>query len=160
MKTIITLVLLTASVVAHAVTPTQKLAHAIAKAEGFGASKTNLPTRCHNPGDIRSQRRNAYPGQVGLNNRGYVIFADDRAGWAALEGQIEKIIADTSHLYNVNMTLARIGRGYAASSTWVKSVANNLGVAADTSLFEILDVAPVVTVPSDVRAAKFLGGTQ
>jgi len=159
MKTIITLVLLTASVVAHALTPTQKLAHAIAKAEGFGARNAK-PTRLHNPGDIRALRGNAYSGQIGVDRQGYAIFKTDRAGWAALEGQIEKIIAGTSHLYNVNMTLARIGRGYAASSTWVKSVANNLGVAADTSLFEILDVAPVVTVPSDVRAAKFLGGTQ
>jgi len=155
MKTIITLVLLTASVVAHAVTPTQKLAHAIAKAEGFGASKTNLPTRCHNPGDIRARRGVHYPGQVGLNSRGYVIFKDDRAGWTALESQIEKIITGASRFYNVNMTLAQISRSYATSSIWVKNVAKNLGVTPGTSLFEILDVAPAIIVVPNTHSLDF-----
>jgi hypothetical protein len=154
MKTIITLVLLTASVVAHALTPTQKLAHAIAKAEGFGA-KGALPTRQHNPGNIRARRGVHYPGQVGLNSRGYVIFKDDRAGWTALESQIEKIITGASHFYNVNMTLAQLSRSYATSSIWVKNVAKNLGVTPGTSLFEILDVAPAIIVMPNAHSLDF-----
>jgi hypothetical protein len=159
MKTIITLVLLTASVVAHALTPTQKLARAIAKAEGFGI-KNSVSTRYHNPGDIRASHGVKYFGQIGINTRGYVIFKDDRAGWAALEGQIEKIITGASRFYNVNMTLAQISRSYATSSIWVKNVAKNLGVTPATWLFEILDVPPLVTVTMNVHDLDFLGETQ
>jgi hypothetical protein len=60
------------------------LAVAIAKAEGFGVKGT-VPTRYHNPGDIRSRSLHAYKGQVGLNRCGYVIFKNDKAGFAALE---------------------------------------------------------------------------
>ena len=154
MKTIITLVLLTASVIAHALTPTQKLAHAIAKAEGFG-TRNAKPTRLHNPGDIRARRGNAYPGQVGVDKQGYAIFKTDHAGWAALEGQIEKIITGASRFYNVNMTLAQISRSYATSSIWVKNVAKNLGVTPDTSLFEILDVAPAIIVVPNAHSLDF-----
>ena len=154
MKTIITLVLLTASVIAHALTPTQKLAHAIAKAEGFG-TRNAKPTRLHNPGDIRARRGNAYPGQVGVDKQGYAIFKTDHAGWAALEGQIEKIITGASRFYTVNMTLAQISRSYATSSIWVKNVAKNLGVTPDTSLFEILDVAPAIIVVPNAHSLDF-----
>jgi hypothetical protein len=158
MKTIITLVLLTTSVVAHALTPTQKLAHAIAKAEGFGA-RNSKPTRLHNPGDIRARRGNAYPGQVGVDKQGYAIFKTDRAGWAALDAQIDKIVTGASRFYSVNSTLRQLGRGYATSSIWARNVAKNLGVTADTSLFDILDVPPVITAAVNDHALDFLGGS-
>jgi len=154
MKTIITLVLLTASVVAHALTPTQKLAHAIAKAEGFG-TRNAKPTRLHNPGDIRARRSNAYPGQIGVDRQGYAIFKTDRAGWFALEAQIDKIVTGASNFYSVNSTLKQLGRGYATSSIWVKNVAKNLGVTPDTSLFEILDVAPAIIVVPNTHSLDF-----
>ncbi len=154
MKTIITLVLLTASVIAHALTPTQKLAHAIAKAEGFGARNAK-PTRLHNPGDIRARCGNAYPGQVGIDKQGYAIFKTDRAGWAALEAQIDKIVVGASRFYSVNSTLRQLGRGYATSSIWARNVAKNLGVTPDTSLFEILDVAPAIIVVPNAYSLDF-----
>ena len=154
MKTIITLVLLTASVVAHALTPTQKLAHAIAKAEGFGARNAK-PTRLHNPGDIRALRGNAYSGQIGVDRQGYAIFKTDRAGWSALEAQIDKIVAGVSRFYSVNSTLRQLGRGYATSSIWARNVAKNLGVTPDTSLFEILDVAPAIIVVPNAHSLDF-----
>jgi len=154
MKTIITLVLLTASVVAHALTPTQQLAKAIGKAEGFGARNAK-PTRLHNPGDIRARCGNAYPGQVGIDKQGYVIFKTDRAGWAALEAQIDKIVVGASRFYSVNSTLRQLGRGYATSSIWARNVAKNLGVTPDTSLFEILDVAPAIIVVPNAHSLDF-----
>src|SRR5271165_3492446 len=112
-KHIITFFLMTASCFA---TPVSKLTHAIAKAEGF-YKKGTLPNRYHNPGDIRSKLRHAYPGQIGLNKHGYVIFRDDASGWAALTAQIDKIISGESTKYNVNMTLNEFARKYATSPT-------------------------------------------
>jgi hypothetical protein len=119
------------------------LARAIAKAEGFGV-KGAVPTRTHNPGDIRSTNGVRYPGQVGLNKQYYVVFKNDRAGWSALRHQIEKIIAGESGFYNVNMTLKQLGRKYATSPRWAKSIAHNLGVKPSTELWEILGVPPAL----------------
>ena len=41
------------------------LAKAIGKAEGFGVPRT-IPTRCHNPGDIKALRGYKFPGQRGV----------------------------------------------------------------------------------------------
>jgi hypothetical protein len=123
--------------------PTQQFAHAIAKAEGFYRAGT-IPNRLHNPGDIRALRGTRYPGQVGLNKHGYVIFRNDRAGWQALYHQIDKIIAGESTHYNVDMTLRQLSRKYATSSTWVKNVSRTLGVTPDARVWEVLNVAPRV----------------
>jgi hypothetical protein len=123
--------------------PTQTLAKAIARAEGFYV-KGSIPNRLHNPGDIRSRLLHAYPGQIGLKH-GYVVFRNDRAGWAALERQIDKMVDGSSRIYNVNMTLKQFSKKYAESPTWVKNVSSILDVTSSTRMWEILDVAPSLT---------------
>jgi len=157
MKNIFTVLLLFMASHAWSQSP---LARAIAKAEGFGVLGSK-PSRLHNPGDIRSRKQHAYPGQIGLDRQGYVIFKNDRAGWAALEGQIDRIAAGDSKFYSANMTLRQLARRYATSPTWVKNVAKNLGVTPNASLFEILDVPPVITARNNPHELDFvLGGVQ
>jgi len=117
---------------------TVKLAEAIARAEGFYV-KGSIPNRLCNPGDIRSHSSHAYPGQIGLRH-GYVVFKNNRAGWAALEHQITKMVEGRSRLYDVNMTLAQFGKKYAESPMWVKNVSSILAVKLETRMWEILDV--------------------
>src|SRR5208283_1184150 len=94
--------ILIAMVPAWGTTRTQDLAKAIARTEGFYKAGT-LPNRFHNPGDIRAAQGTHFPGQVGLNKHGYVIFKSDDAGWAALYHQIDKMVAGESTHYTVNM---------------------------------------------------------
>lgn len=131
-------------------TPVQTLAVAIAKAEGFG-TKNSVPTRTHNPGDIRALPGAHFPGQVGLNHHGYVIFKNDAAGWAALRHQLEKIVNRESAHYTPEMTLRQLSRKYATSPTWIKNVSKNLGVTPSTTLAEILDIPPVISVTLNPR---------
>ena len=121
----------------------QTLAKAIAKAEGFGKAGA-LPSRYRNPGDLKAVRGYRYPGQVGVGKGGHVIFRSNDAGWAALEHQIDKM-ADGTSRYNVNMTLEEISKKYAGSwRVWSTSVARNLGVTPGTSLWEVLNVPPIM----------------
>lgn len=146
-KFIITLALVLLSAPLFAQTPIQKFAHAIAKAEGFGV-KGAKPTRNRNPGDIRASAGVKYPGQIGRDRFGYVIFRTERDGWRALEAQIEKLVAGESRYYSVNMELREYAKKYATSPTWVKNVAHNLGVTPRTQIFEVLSVPPVVALSS------------
>lgn len=63
-----------------------KLTQAIARIEGFYAQddKPNRPQRNHNPGDIEYDAFSRAHGAVGTDGR-FAIFADDDAGFAALE---------------------------------------------------------------------------
>jgi hypothetical protein len=119
----------------------EPLVKAIAKAEGFNVKNT-LPTRCHNPGDIKALRNYRFPGQVGVRKQ-YVVFKSDKAGWEALRHQIEKIIAGESR-YSVNLTLKQLGKRYAESSIWPRVVAKYLSVTPETYLWEILDTPPAL----------------
>jgi hypothetical protein len=147
MKNLLVALLVLLSTPLWALTPTQTLARAIAKTEGFGVKGT-IPTRYRNPGDIRASRGARYPGQVGINKNGYVIFRRDTDGWAALEAQIGKIIDGTSRFYTVNDTLRTLAKKYATSPTWLKNVAKNLHCEPNTPLFIVLDTPPAVTVKS------------
>ncbi len=134
---------------AFAQTRTTDLAVAIAKAEGF-YTKGTIPSRCNNPGDIRPDSR--LPGQVGWCSGGYAKFRNARAGFAALEHQLEKIADGSSTRYNVNMTLAQVGKTYACDTRWAKNVAKTLGVTPQTQLWEVLGVPPVITLkPSPLQ---------
>jgi hypothetical protein len=128
--------------------PTQTLAKAIARAEGFYV-KNSIPNRLHNPGDIRSHSLHAYPGQIGLSH-GYVVFRNNRAGWNALEHQITKMVEGGSRLYSVNMTLNQFSKKYAESPTWVKNVSSILNVTSSTRMWEILDVAPILDILGEI----------
>lgn len=118
-------------------------AHAIARAEGFGVRNT-IPTRCHNPGDIRSSRSgHHYAGQVGLSKRGYVIFKNDAAGFAALKDQLRLILSGQSKHYNADMTIAHVAKVYSGGSrAWSKIVSKHLEVPASTTLRTYFDLAP------------------
>ena len=140
MRTLLIALLLTTSCFAQ--DRVQVLASSIAKAEGFGKAGT-IPSRYRNPGDLKSVRGYRYPGQVGVGKGGHVIFRSNAAGWDALEHQLYKITEGTSR-YTVNVTLAQLGKRYASSKLWARNVAHNLGVDTDTTLWEILGVAPVL----------------
>lgn len=123
----------------------QTLAEAIAKAEGWGRKRA-IPTRYHNPGDLKAVKGYKYPGEAGIGKGGHVRFRSEAEGWEALRHQIEKIVAGSSR-YNVDMTLREISKGYAGNhKVWAKNVAHNLGVEPDTYLWEILNVPPVLVV--------------
>jgi hypothetical protein len=121
-----------------------KLALAISKAEGFGVKNT-IPTRYHNPGDIRTCRPGLhYPGQVGISHHCYVIFCSDAAGFSALESNLRKIATGKSVYYAPDITINKMARLYATNwHTWAKNVAKNLDVPTDTRLADLLLVFPV-----------------
>jgi hypothetical protein len=145
MKRLLTMLLvLTGLAVAQPSQKTVVFARAIAKAEGFGIPKA-LPTRYHNPGDLKARRGQSYPGQCGIGKGGHVIFCSDRAGWAALYRQVERILTGTSRFYTVNMTLTEVARKYAGNwRVWAGNVARNLGVTPDTTLWAFFDIPPDV----------------
>jgi len=138
---------------AQAVVDSEKvhsLAVAIAKAEGFGV-KGAVPTRYHNPGDIRSRSMHAYAGQIGLNRHGYVIFKNDKAGFAALEANLLLMATGQSKHYGPNMTIIKIAKLYATGwRLWAKNVAKNLDVPPTTTLRAYFapeePVAPAITM--------------
>jgi hypothetical protein len=124
-----------------------RLAQAIAKAEGFYSPGATLPKRCGNPGDLKALRSQRYPGQVGICKGGHVRFRTQDDGWAALNHQLEMIVNGESKRYTINMSLQEIGRGYAGSwRIWSRNVAHNLGTTPDTYLFEVLDIPPILEI--------------
>lgn len=141
MRALLTALLLTTLCPAQNV---HTLAQAIAKAEGYG-QKGALPTRLRNPGDLKVVRNYRYPGMVKVGKGGHAQFRTEADGWAALEKQLDKIVADESKRYSVNMTLQEVGKRYAANSrVWTKNVAHNLGMPPDTYLWEVLDIPPTL----------------
>jgi hypothetical protein len=126
-----------------------EFATAVARAEGFGV-KNAIPTRYHNPGNIRSTRTgHHYAGQVGLNRSGYVIFKSDRYGWKALQDQLVLMASGQSAHYGTDMTITKVAKIYATGwRTWSKNVAKVLGVPPTTTLADFFaetePEAPVV----------------
>ena len=135
-------------------TKVHTLAAAVARTEGFGVNRA-LPTRLHNPGDIRSRLTHAYAGQVGLYH-GYVVFKTDYWGWAALERQIQRVIDGTSTKYDQSMTFAAIAKIYAASPQWSKNLCYLLKITPQTTFEEYFSLAPRVRmVFNDVTVRAF-----
>lgn len=64
------------------------LAELIAKMEGFGLPNA-LPTRDHNPGDLRHSPHSEHPGDPNAIG----VIANDADGWADLERQL-RLFAD------------------------------------------------------------------
>ncbi len=115
-----------------------RLAHAIAKAEGFGMRRTT-PTRYHNPGDLKAAGFK-YEGQIGIGKGRHVIFASDTAGWNALYHQIHKMVCGDSKHYSPQMMIAEVAKKYAGNwRVWSRNVAWNLGVSESTRLEELKD---------------------
>jgi hypothetical protein len=111
------------------------MSQAVAQAEGFGVPHT-VPTRYHNPGNIRSTRNgHHYAGQIGLNRCGYVIFKKDSYGWQALREQLTLMALGQSAYYKTNMTITQVAKRYATSwRVWAKNVSGQLGVLPTTTL--------------------------
>lgn len=130
-----------------------RLAHAIARTEGFYVKKS-LPNRLHNPGDIRSRLPHAYEGQTGLYH-GYVVFRNDQFGWAALTQQIRRVLNDDSAYYNREMTFAQIARVYATSSNWPKTLCKILKISPRLTFDEYFGIAPRV-LTTGVKHDTFL----
>jgi hypothetical protein len=114
-------------------------ATAVAHAEGFGVRHA-IPTRYHNPGDLKSARiYHPIPGQKRLGKGDHVIFESDSAGWTALRDYLAKMVDGRSHRYNPNMTLAQVSRIYAGNwRPWLKTVARELNVEPSTKLCDLL----------------------
>lgn len=117
----------------------ERFAHAIALAEGFGP-KTHLPTRYHNPGDIKSNRKfTKLPGQKSIGKGGHIVFRDDAAGWSALADLLTKMVDGRSRHFNADMTVSQVARHYAGNwRPWVKIVTKELGVESDAKLRDLL----------------------
>lgn len=131
-------------------------AHAVALTEGFGTPHT-VPTRYHNPGDIRAHKGVHYPGQVGLNRHGYVIFKDDAAGFAALKDQLRTTLEGQSKHYNVDMTITQVAKLYATKwRVWAKNVSKHLDVPPSTTLRAYFELPPDIHPKSDGKALKNL----
>jgi len=129
---------------------------AVAHAEGFGVRNT-VPTRYHNPGDLRARRGHHYEGQVGLNRHGYVIFKNDAAGFAALKDQLRLVVSGQSKRYNTDMTISRVARVYATRwQIWAKNVAKELEVTPATTLGEYFELPPNVRFESNDKVIQEL----
>lgn len=111
-----------------------KLAELIAKEEGFGLPGT-IPTRGHNPGDLRHAPGESHP-EGSPNSVG--SFVDDTAGWAALERQLQ--------LYaGRNLTLRECIAIYAPpvendSERYLKFVCEGLECSPDILVSEALKI--------------------
>ena len=109
----------------------QKIAKAIAKAEGFYV-QGSLPQRAHNPGDIEEGDKG-----YGLIN-GKTVFASDSQGWQALYNQVQAILDGKSAYYFPSMTIAQIGNIYSGGDpNWGQNVADELGVDIDTPIGQV-----------------------
>jgi hypothetical protein len=134
-----------------------EFAKAVAKAEGF-TTKGTIPARCHNPGDLKIMvSGEKFPGQIGVCKGGHIHFKNDKVGWAALDHQIEKVVAGQSRFYNTHMTIAQVAYVYAGNwRVWAKNVSDNLGTDQSTTLDEVLGLpvpAPAVKFPKVSRRA-------
>ena len=111
------------------------LCHAIAHAEGFGL-KGAIPTRYHNPGDLKS--RPGLPhlaGQHAIGKGGHIVFQDDASGWAALREYLTGIAEGRRKHYTASMTLSAMSRVYAQRwQPWLRIVTKELGVPGSTPI--------------------------
>jgi hypothetical protein len=116
-----------------------QFATAVAHAEGFGIRHA-IPTRYHNPGDLKSRRDlRKLPGQRALGKGDHIVFASDAAGWAALHDYITKMVDGRSRRFNPNMTIAQVSRVYAGNwRPWVKIVCRELDATPTTKLRDLL----------------------
>ena len=111
----------------------QNFARAIAYAEGFGIPGA-IPTVAKNPGDL------VIPGwSPTMGSAGIAVFDSEEYGWSRLYRQIDLIIRGNSNYYDLDMTLAAMGRTYAGGDlNWARNVASYLNVSTSTTLGQVL----------------------
>jgi hypothetical protein len=134
-------------------------ATAIAHAEGFGP-KGHLPTRYHNPGDLKSAATyTPLPGQKTLGKGGHIVFKNDTAGWTALRDYLSKMVDGRSRRFKPDMTLAQVSRVYAGNwHPWLNIVTKELGVPSNVRLRDLLlyqESEPPQIVIADVKVSPF-----
>ena len=117
-------------------------ARAIAEAEGFGR-RGALPTRYHNPGDLKAVRGYVYPGQARVGKGGHVVFKTDSDGWNAMYNQIAKMRDGSSWHYVSSMSIKTVARSYAGNwRVWAKNVSRNMESDETTTLAEFFEDEP------------------
>lgn len=113
----------------------QRLANAIASAEGFFVAGSR-PARNHNPGDMTQDLIGKAVGMDGP----FVVYSSDADGWANLYAQINLWLQGGSSHANADSTITDLSSFYTKDnqSTWAVNVANSAGVTVDTpiSVFE------------------------
>ena len=121
----------------------RQFARAIAKQEGFYV-RGSLSARNRNPGDIKSVYGYKFPGQVGVDRHGHLIFKNDTWGWAALQNQVRKMCASEGR-YSADMTIQEIGHRYAKDwKRWSVNVSKYMGCDPRITLSELFDIPPVL----------------
>lgn len=129
------------------------VARAIAHAEGFGVKRA-VPTRYHNPGDMKALRTQHYPGQVGLSRNHYVIFKNDAAGFAALKGLLTKIAQGRAKRYGTNPTILQMSKTYASGwRIWSKNVCKHLNTDPSTRLRDYIRERDEEIVPPVISSS-------
>lgn len=106
----------------------ERIAKAIAVAEGYGANPNNIPTRNNNPGNIRSSA-----GPI-------AVYDSPQAGWDALYRQVTRMLDGSSPLYPTTWTLAQVAQRYTGEAqymNWANNVARILGVSTDIVFSQI-----------------------
>lgn len=123
-----------AGATALATTSVQKIAQAIALAEGFYVSGSR-PARNHNPGDMTADLIGKSVGMDGA----FVVYANDNDGWANLYAQIQLWIDGGSSHATAQSTIVQISSFYTTTdqTAWATTVANQLGVSIDTPIGEV-----------------------
>jgi hypothetical protein len=112
------------------------LAHAIAKAEGFGGlelnGQPNLPTRCQNPGDLE---------EGSPTQNGKTIFSTVEAGWNALYEECELMLSGESEFYKPTETFLEIATTYTGADNaegWATVVSSTLNLTPQARLTDWL----------------------
>ena len=116
------------------------IARAIAKMEGF-YKEGSRAQRNHNPGNIwdglgKGKKRRIWP-DLPIDNEGYVIYPEDRYGWAALYKQI---LLDARR----GLTLEQFINKFSPpnendTENYIKFMEKRLGVGRNDRLMDILN---------------------
>jgi hypothetical protein len=111
----------------------QKIAQAIARAEGFYV-QGSIPQRANNPGDLEL-------GDLGNGTiSGKTVFPSASQGWQRLYVQVQGMLDGSSKIYGPDWTIQDVASTYTGNdnaSSWAQNVADYLGVGTDTQLGQI-----------------------
>lgn len=110
-----------------------KLAALIADEEGFGLPGA-LPTRDHNPGDLRHSPHSDHPG----DHNGIGVIDTDQDGWADLERQLEIYAAHSMTLRSAVYAFAPPNEN--DSERYLEFICQGLGCSPDTPVAEALKI--------------------
>lgn len=117
-----------------ATSATQKIAQAIASAEGFYVAGSR-PARNHNPGDMTADLVGASTGTDGM----FVVYDTDADGWNNLYAQVNAWLEGTSKHAGPDSTITDVAAFYTTTEqdAWAANVAASLGVSVDTTIGSI-----------------------